>query len=133
MTLLVISYNNRLNGQRHPNYSFGDFNLLGRIQSPNSTVSFEDIKQGVFLAKLCFWPIDIVPNVVGLHNEIMQSAEMKLEQLFFQARKTRLLQQMDNWSYRAIGIGFPLLTVGILSGAVWGDLIGAGILKKLGH
>lgn len=113
VTLLVISYNNRLNGQPHPNYSLGDFNLLGKIQSQNSTVSFEDIKQGE--SKLCFWPIDIVPNVVG------QSAEMKLEQLFFQARKTRLLQQMDNWSYRAIGIGFALLTVGILSGAVWAN------------
>lgn len=28
---------------------------------------------------------------------------------------------LDNLSYRALGIGFPLLTIGILSGAVWAN------------
>ena len=28
---------------------------------------------------------------------------------------------LDNLSYRIIGIGFPLLTIGILSGAVWAN------------
>nr|AJB98583.1 cytochrome c heme attachment protein [Botrychium sp. ternatum/japonicum] len=30
-------------------------------------------------------------------------------------------QQLDHWSYRIIGLGFPLLTIGILSGAVWAN------------
>lgn len=37
------------------------------------------------------------------------------------SRKLRLPQQLDNWSYRIIGLGFPCLTVGILSGAVWAN------------
>nr|YP_009312847.1 Cytochrome c biogenesis protein ccs1 [Helminthora furcellata]SCW21101.1 Cytochrome c biogenesis protein ccs1 [Helminthora furcellata]SCW23961.1 Cytochrome c biogenesis protein ccs1 [Helminthora furcellata] len=32
-----------------------------------------------------------------------------------------LLESLDNLSYRIIGLGFPLLTVGIISGAVWAN------------
>lgn len=32
-----------------------------------------------------------------------------------------LLLTLDNLSYRILGIGFPLLTIGILSGAVWAN------------
>ena len=32
-----------------------------------------------------------------------------------------LLQAIDNLSYRTIGFGFPLLTIGIISGAVWAN------------
>lgn len=32
-----------------------------------------------------------------------------------------LLTTIDVWSYRIIGLGFPLLTIGILSGAVWAN------------
>lgn len=33
----------------------------------------------------------------------------------------KLAQTFDNLSYRILGIGFPLLTIGILSGAVWAN------------
>ena len=32
-----------------------------------------------------------------------------------------LITNLDNWSYRTIGLGFPLLTIGIISGAVWAN------------
>ena len=32
-----------------------------------------------------------------------------------------LLQIIDIWSYRIIGLGFPFLTLGIISGAVWAN------------
>nr|YP_010759318.1 cytochrome c biogenesis protein [Saxifraga kwangsiensis]WEY04519.1 cytochrome c biogenesis protein [Saxifraga kwangsiensis] len=35
--------------------------------------------------------------------------------------KYRLIQQLDQWSYRVISLGFIFLTVGILSGAVWAN------------
>jgi cytochrome c-type biogenesis protein CcsB len=35
--------------------------------------------------------------------------------------KLSLLQTIDLWSYRIIGIGFPFLTIGIISGAVWAN------------
>nr|YP_008994337.1 cytochrome c heme attachment protein [Melianthus villosus]AGS13056.1 cytochrome c heme attachment protein [Melianthus villosus]AKF42852.1 cytochrome c biogenesis protein [Melianthus villosus] len=33
----------------------------------------------------------------------------------------QLLQQLDQWSYRIISLGFIFLTIGILSGAVWAN------------
>jgi len=41
--------------------------------------------------------------------------------IFFQKYKSLLINQIDYWSYRIIGIGFPFLTLGILSGAVWAN------------
>nr|AYK29536.1 cytochrome c biogenesis protein [Ostrya trichocarpa] len=35
--------------------------------------------------------------------------------------RSQLIQQLDHWSYRIIGIGFIFLTIGILSGAVWAN------------
>jgi cytochrome c-type biogenesis protein CcsB len=35
--------------------------------------------------------------------------------------KLSLLQTVDIWSYRIIGLGFPFLTIGIISGAVWAN------------
>ena len=35
--------------------------------------------------------------------------------------KISLLQTVDIWSYRIIGLGFPFLTIGIISGAVWAN------------
>jgi len=35
--------------------------------------------------------------------------------------KLKLLQSLDNWSYRIIGLGFPFLTIGIIGGGVWAN------------
>ena len=35
--------------------------------------------------------------------------------------KSFLSYQLDLWSYRTIGMGFPFLTLGIISGAVWAN------------
>jgi cytochrome c-type biogenesis protein CcsB len=34
---------------------------------------------------------------------------------------SQILENIDNWSYRIIGIGFPFLTIGIIAGAVWAN------------
>ena len=35
--------------------------------------------------------------------------------------KLKLLHNLDNWSYRIIGLGFPFLTIGIIAGGVWAN------------
>jgi cytochrome c-type biogenesis protein CcsB len=35
--------------------------------------------------------------------------------------KLNLLESIDNLSYRTISFGFPLLTIGIIAGAVWAN------------
>jgi cytochrome c-type biogenesis protein CcsB len=41
--------------------------------------------------------------------------------LNFNYSKISILQTVDVWSYRIIGLGFPFLTIGIISGAVWAN------------
>jgi cytochrome c-type biogenesis protein CcsB len=38
-----------------------------------------------------------------------------------QKEKMTILESLDNLSYRTIGFGFPLLTIGIIAGAVWAN------------
>lgn len=40
---------------------------------------------------------------------------------FSELGKLKLLQSLDNWSYRIIGLGFPFLTIGIIAGGVWAN------------
>jgi cytochrome c-type biogenesis protein CcsB len=48
-------------------------------------------------------------NLLSPSNEISELGKLKL------------LQSIDNWSYRIIGLGFPFLTIGIISGGVWAN------------
>lgn len=49
--------------------------------------------------------------------------QMKIESQFTTgiSTKQKFAEKLDNLSYRILGIGFPLLTIGILSGAVWAN------------
>jgi cytochrome c-type biogenesis protein CcsB len=42
-------------------------------------------------------------------------------QLSLSLQRLNLAETLDNLSYRVIGLGFPLLTIGIISGAVWAN------------
>ena len=44
----------------------------------------------------------------------------KIQQSLAQT-KIQLLENIDTWSYRTIGLGFPFLTIGIIAGAVWAN------------
>jgi cytochrome c-type biogenesis protein CcsB len=48
-------------------------------------------------------------------NTALQTAELLSPQ------RLNLAETLDNISYRIIGLGFPLLTVGIIAGAVWAN------------
>jgi cytochrome c-type biogenesis protein CcsB len=59
-------------------------------------------------------------------NTSLQASSLEVvlrnsELLYFDMYRELLVNQIDYWSYRIIGIGFPLLTIGILSGAVWAN------------
>jgi cytochrome c-type biogenesis protein CcsB len=47
-------------------------------------------------------------------NRLATDAPLTLQRL-------TLAETLDNLSYRVIGLGFPLLTIGIISGAVWAN------------
>ena len=61
----------------------------------------------------------------GVSSEDYEKA-VKTESFGFKSNnlspmKLQWAQNLDNLSYRMLGIGFPLLTIGILSGAVWAN------------
>nr|YP_009237467.1 cytochrome c heme attachment protein [Wildemania schizophylla]AKS28514.1 cytochrome c heme attachment protein [Wildemania schizophylla] len=41
--------------------------------------------------------------------------------ILINSTRMNLLESIDNLSYRTIGLGFPLLTIGIIAGAVWAN------------
>jgi cytochrome c-type biogenesis protein CcsB len=59
-----------------------------------------------------------------LYNIMLDYYEAKLvapQNNISELGKYKLLQSLDNWSYRIIGLGFPFLTIGIIAGGVWAN------------
>ncbi len=52
------------------------------------------------------------------HNDESTNRVISLRK---KSKRMNLLENLDNLSYRIIGLGFPLLTIGIISGAVWAN------------
>ena len=81
----------------------------------------------LFLVISRFKDIDlkIVDNSsLPLYNIMLDYYEAKLvapSPEISELGKIKLLQSIDNWSYRIIGLGFPFLTIGIISGGVWAN------------
>jgi cytochrome c-type biogenesis protein CcsB len=81
----------------------------------------------LFLVISRFKEIDlkIVDNSsLPLYNIMLDYYESKLvgpSTEISELGKIKLLQSIDNWSYRIIGLGFPFLTIGIISGGVWAN------------
>jgi cytochrome c-type biogenesis protein CcsB len=113
-------------------YTFATFLLPDSMQAPSPLVpslqsnwlmmhvtimllSYAALITGSLLAiaYLILSKLNIEKNDSG--NENVESLEQKT------TNKTNLLTTIDNFSYRILGLGFPLLTLGILSGAVWAN------------
>ena len=58
-------------------------------------------------------------------NKIINSKMKNSMQIYSNStllfNRMNILQSIDNLSYRIIGLGFPLLTIGIIAGAVWAN------------
>lgn len=55
------------------------------------------------------------------NNTIKYSSNIYSKYYYMSFNRINLLQNIDNLSYRIIGLGFPLLTIGIIAGAVWAN------------
>jgi len=58
-------------------------------------------------------------NTDSVATAILQTTNTNIKSIDYS--KLSLLQTVDTWSYRIIGLGFPFLTIGIISGAVWAN------------
>jgi cytochrome c-type biogenesis protein CcsB len=60
---------------------------------------------------------DVTIGILTLSNE----RSITLPKSLLNSQRLTLLESLDNLSYRIIGFGFPLLTIGIVAGAVWAN------------
>lgn len=59
------------------------------------------------------------PQLVLRENTLLPNLNLRTQQK--NNSLTKLLDNIDNLSYRIISFGFPLLTIGIIAGAVWAN------------
>nr|YP_009027653.1 cytochrome c heme attachment protein [Neoporphyra perforata]AGQ17168.1 cytochrome c heme attachment protein [Neoporphyra perforata]AHB35147.1 cytochrome c heme attachment protein [Neoporphyra perforata]AHB35355.1 cytochrome c heme attachment protein [Neoporphyra perforata]AIA19518.1 cytochrome c heme attachment protein [Neoporphyra perforata]AIA19727.1 cytochrome c heme attachment protein [Neoporphyra perforata] len=61
---------------------------------------------------------DTVPSLIFSSQS---SVVQEQSNILTNSTRMNLLESIDNLSYRTIGLGFPLLTIGIIAGAVWAN------------
>lgn len=73
------------------------------------------------------WLMMHVSMMISSYATLMIGSLLAIAFLFVDTRgedtpqRSKLGEQLDHYSYRSITLGFPLLTIGILSGAVWAN------------
>jgi cytochrome c-type biogenesis protein CcsB len=101
-------------------FSYGTLLLGSLLAIILLTLSSIKLKENILNEKKTF--IYIENTVLFQDNNSDHNRDIKqIESFYFKASKASLISQIDYWSYKMIGIGFPLLTIGILSGAVWAN------------
>nr|YP_008965725.1 cytochrome c biogenesis protein [Porphyridium purpureum]BAO23701.1 cytochrome c biogenesis protein [Porphyridium purpureum] len=65
--------------------------------------------------------VNIQGSSIGNDNHNRKLSSTIEYSLDLQNNNLSLLESLDNLSYRIIGLGFPLLTIGIIAGAVWAN------------
>ena len=64
---------------------------------------------------------DGVRTTTAQFNLESSNSSYNLNQMTKENKRNSIASMLDNLSYRILGIGFPFLTIGILSGAVWAN------------
>ena len=60
-------------------------------------------------------------TVEDYSNLVLENEIVREPQEFSKENRLSLLESIDNLSYRTISFGFPMLTIGIIAGAVWAN------------
>jgi len=84
-----------------------DFKLQGNAYGTQTNVTN--------ISDTVFYKTATVENYDNLLGEDKNSLK------YSENRRLNLLESVDNLSYRTISFGFPLLTIGIIAGAVWAN------------
>ncbi|MGK7885802.1 MAG: c-type cytochrome biogenesis protein CcsB [Crocosphaera sp.] len=65
--------------------------------------------------------VSVVQSSGSGGTAVLESVAIKSEPITLSPQRLSLADTLDNISYRIIGLGFPLLTIGIIAGAVWAN------------
>ena len=112
-------------------YTFAAFSLPKEMQQANALVpalqsnwlmmhvSIMILSYSALLFGSLFSLIFLVlPRAVKFQSGVLNDSALEASEAF---ALSTLGETIDNYSYRILGLGFPLLTMGILSGAVWAN------------
>jgi cytochrome c-type biogenesis protein CcsB len=66
-------------------------------------------------------PSNLAFSTSGDGNTAVLNRTNRASETTLTLQRLTLAETLDNLSYRVIGLGFPLLTIGIISGAVWAN------------
>nr|YP_010276952.1 heme attachment to plastid cytochrome c [Thalassionema bacillare]UHY40475.1 heme attachment to plastid cytochrome c [Thalassionema bacillare]UHY40862.1 heme attachment to plastid cytochrome c [Thalassionema bacillare]UHY41120.1 heme attachment to plastid cytochrome c [Thalassionema bacillare] len=80
----------------------------------NNTINDETSRSPFELPEFTSEEMD---NEIAIIHSKYEKRSLELAEL----NKLTLLENLDNWSYRILGLGFPFLTIGIISGGVWAN------------
>nr|YP_010716172.1 cytochrome c biogenesis protein [Crepidomanes latealatum]WDE75908.1 cytochrome c biogenesis protein [Crepidomanes latealatum] len=86
------------------------------ILSENGTDRFAHRRSQDLLALISFKEID-----KSYYQEKDNNPKKSFYLLSFNLQKCQWIHRFEQWSYQLISLGFPFLTIGILSGAVWAN------------
>ena len=106
--------------------------MIGEAQVPQTTSLFTSTNQQLEPNLYNFAETPALPSSELFRNqekpinrsqsESQSDTEIKFEKSNSKNNfKIKLAQTLDHLSYRILGLGFPFLTIGILSGAVWAN------------
>jgi cytochrome c-type biogenesis protein CcsB len=76
------------------------------------------LKQAATVQNNINQPLEISTNS---NVAVLEAVTTVTENISLSAQRLSLADTLDNISYRIIGLGFPLLTIGIIAGAVWAN------------
>ena len=65
--------------------------------------------------------VSVVQSSGSGGTAVLENVAIKSEPITLSPQRLSLADTVDNISYRIIGLGFPLLTIGIIAGAVWAN------------
>lgn len=103
VSMMMVSYATLLVGSLLSIFYFFSFHFGKKNRQTNNTFFLTEEKAAPFSETWVY--------------AFEEQKEQKKQSVF----QDKLLQTVDNWSYRIIGLGFPFLTIGMISGAVWAN------------
>ncbi len=87
-------------------------------------LSFESFSFPFSIPSISFTPKELSISSINSNERngnLFSFDKGSLKESYKNLSKSSLLETVDTWSYRIIGLGFPFLTLGIISGAVWAN------------
>nr|WVD55821.1 cytochrome c biogenesis protein [Tetradesmus distendus] len=136
VTVMILSYSALICGSllsiafliftKNLNFDFHENESALKSSSAENLVSvFPNSENTEFLASASGLaePMKVPPTFFDGNSQPHRTNQISLEKNVSGTNvfKTKFAETLDNLSYRILGIGFPFLTIGILSGAVWAN------------